>query len=279
MTYETLESSVQDGNVEYRFLFALGAVEYRYTTAQDTIAIADSNATTWVPAPITAGDVEQTGEMSKDDVEISLPRDNLFAVNFLGGVPEQVASVTIFRGHSDDGEFVTHWKGRVAGIDIGIDTIKFNCENIFTSMRRPGLRARYQKACRHALYQRGCTLDEATYAEAKTAIAASGFSLTVDNLVDSNHEDGYYVGGMVEDADGFFRFITSQSGDVLTLIRPLQSLLDTVDSTGVAVTVYPGCDKSRVTCKNKFDNLDNFGGFPWIPSKNPFGNDVSGSIV
>jgi len=37
------------------------------------------------------------------------------------------------------------------------------------------------------------------------------------------------------------------------------------------VKIYPGCDRVRATCESKFDNLDNFGGFPWIPTKNPFG--------
>ena len=32
---------------------------------------------------------------------------------------------------------------------------------------------------------------------------------------------------------------------------------------------YPGYDGSPATCVDKFDNLDNFVGFPYIPSKNP----------
>ncbi len=31
-------------------------------------------------------------------------------------------------------------------------------------------------------------------------------------------------------------------------------------------TVYPGCDKSQRTCKLKFNNLANFGGFPYTPT-------------
>ena len=35
--------------------------------------------------------------------------------------------------------------------------------------------------------------------------------------------------------------------------------------------IAPGCDLRRDTCKAKFGNLLNFGGFPDIPGRNPFG--------
>jgi hypothetical protein len=41
-------------------------------------------------------------------------------------------------------------------------------------------------------------------------------------------------------------------------------------SVGDAVTIYPGCDGSYATCLNKFANLKNFFGFPFMPNKNPF---------
>ena len=52
---------------------------------------------------------------------------------------------------------------------------------------------------------------------------------------------------------------------MLTLSRAVPGLL-----TGAAITLYPGCDHTRATCAAKFANLDNFGGFPWIPTRNPF---------
>jgi hypothetical protein len=36
---------------------------------------------------------------------------------------------------------------------------------------------------------------------------------------------------------------------------------------GDQFTAYPGCDKSVFTCQNKFNNLLNFGGFPFIPNE------------
>jgi hypothetical protein len=35
--------------------------------------------------------------------------------------------------------------------------------------------------------------------------------------------------------------------------------------------IAPGCDLRRDTCAGRFNNLLNFGGFPDIPGRNPFG--------
>ena len=40
---------------------------------------------------------------------------------------------------------------------------------------------------------------------------------------------------------------------------------------GDAIYLYPGCDRTLNTCHAKFGNSANFGGFPFIPTKNPFG--------
>lgn len=37
-------------------------------------------------------------------------------------------------------------------------------------------------------------------------------------------------------------------------------------AAGDAFVAYPGCDKSQRTCQMKFDNLRNFGGFPYVPA-------------
>jgi hypothetical protein len=36
-------------------------------------------------------------------------------------------------------------------------------------------------------------------------------------------------------------------------------------NTGDTFTAYPGCDKTQNTCTSKFNNLVNFGGFPYVP--------------
>lgn len=267
--------SIQDGKPVYKFAFVSGATTYRFTSS--SYAITDSNGT-YTPAAITATQIITTNEMAKNGVQVTVPRDNALAQLFLGGVPETPTTLTIYRGHDPSAVGSTYWKGRVASAEASGDRVTLACEDIFTSMQRPGLRARYQKGCRHALYSPQCGVELASYANATVVTAQSGMTITVNPVSVSPELDGdYFAGGIVEFADGTRRYIVSQSGWVLTLLPPQVTL--TLASPLPAVTLYPGCDHTTGDCKTRFDNLVNYGGFPFIPGKNPFQNAVTGSIA
>jgi len=50
----------------------------------------------------------------------------------------------------------------------------------------------------------------------------------------------------------------------------LEAAIDDPEALAL-VEVAPGCDLRRDTCKSRFGNLLNFGGFPDILGRNPFG--------
>ena len=280
MTYSTLESSVQDGRPVYKFKFIRGDDEYLYTSAP--YMIGDSNGT-FVPAPIKASTVKQSSELSNNGIKITLPRTNELAKIFLGFTPELQTTLTIFRSHDVPGIEVSddrvYWKGRVAAARAEGDGVTLECEDIFTSMRRTGLRARYQKGCRHALFATGCGVNIDSFEAGATILSQSGRVITVEgDSTASLSEANYYLGGIVKiTATGAMRYITGHSGNSLTLISAFGDL--DLDSSGIAVSIFPGCDHTMATCKDKFNNLDNYGGYPFIPSKNPFRNSVEGSIA
>jgi uncharacterized phage protein (TIGR02218 family) len=272
MTYTTKDLSTQDGEPELRFLFVQGATEYRYTN-RPYIVSDDTN--TWLPSSIDNTEINQSNELAKDPVKITLPRNNALAESFLAGSPEDITTVTIFRLHEGT-DPVAYWKGRVAGSSISGDAVTINCENIFTSMRRSGLRARYQRSCRHALYSKACGVVIGDYEETATATAASGYTVTID--ISPAPPSGYFNGGILDDGFGK-RYITNHSGDTLTLMSPSRYLISEMDVAGIAITLYPGCNHTMSDCVDKFDNLNNYGGFPYIPSKNPFANEITGSVI
>jgi uncharacterized phage protein (TIGR02218 family) len=287
VSYEVLEASVEDAAPIYRFLFVIGTDEYRYTTA--SYIVGDSNGT-WEPLALTASSVTQTNELGKNGLRLTVPRDSLIAQRFLGSTPDIATSLTIFRNHqptdSNFDEFV-YWKGRVASVEISGDQVTLNCEDIFTSMRRPGLRARYQRLCRHALYSQGCGVDQDNYAVPATIVAVDGNRLTYSletssNIeIDSNNNndvsaDNFFSGGII-DIGGVKRQILLQGTDTLELLSPFDDL--DIDSVGREATLYPGCNRTTTVCLNRFDNLNNFGGFPYLPDRNPFANSVTGSIA
>ncbi|MCP3868314.1 MAG: hypothetical protein GY703_09520, partial [Gammaproteobacteria bacterium] len=50
----------------------------------------------------------------------------------------------------------------------------------------------------------------------------------------------------------------------------LADLVAAAGPGGLAITLYPGCAHNPTACA-AFGNLDNYGGFWWIPGKNPMG--------
>lgn len=273
MTYLEMEESAQDADTIHLFLFTRGATNYRYTNVRnDVVALAN----TWVATPITMSEPVHNNELSKASISIELPLAHAFAQLFLAPAQELRTSLTVFRGYASDPdeEFNAYWKGRVTAAKPNNKTVSIECESIFTSLRRPGLRARYSRLCRHALYGLRCGLDREDFAEAGTCTVATGVNVVIAEA--AAFPDGWFVGGILKSPDGTTRHIVKHVGDDIQVNHVPDSLVAAVAISGSeAVTLYPGCDKLSATCKSKYDNLLNNGSFPFIPSKNP----MSGSSI
>jgi uncharacterized phage protein (TIGR02218 family) len=286
MTYATIESSAAEGRPYYLYQFVEGDLVWRFTSrATDWTSPASGGGDlVWEAAAISHGDVVQTSEIERGRLEITFPLSHTFARRFLAPSGNTPVTLTIFRGHEQVlGETVAHWKGRVVGAEVEGARILLNCESVFSTLRRAGVRAKYQRLCRHALYGRGCGLDIAQHLATVTVSAVSGASVTLPGAAGS--PEGWYRGGVLR-FGVHLGFIIGHVGATLTLSRPILELatalaspaLDPVTGTQLPVTVdiAPGCDLRDETCAAKFGNLLNFGGFPAIPGRNPFGG---GSIV
>jgi hypothetical protein len=114
----------------------------------------------------------------------------------------------------------------------------------------------------------------ATGYEATTSSAASFFETnttqagsTVNKLISlSAKADGFYDNGQIVFTSGansgLTKAVKSYSGQQFFFNSPLP-LATNVGDTFIA---YPGCDKTQATCTAKFNNLANFGGFPYVPA-------------
>ncbi len=221
----------------------------------------------------------QTSEIERGRLELTWPLSHPFARRFLAPLGNTPVTLTIFRGHEQVlGETVAHWKGRVVGAEVEGVRILLNCESVFSTLRRAGVRAKYQRLCRHALYGRGCGLDIGFHWQTGTVTAVSGNALTIPEA--AGQPDGWFRGGVLR-FGAQLGFITGHVGTTLTLSRPMPELAaalaapevdpETDDPLPVVADIAPGCDLRASTCAAKFGNLANFGGFPEIPGRNPFG--------
>lgn len=225
----------------------------------------------YIAHPLGRTQAEQKNELSRASIDISMSLDNPLAQRHLGSSVDDVVTLTIFQMTDED--TYTFWKGRLSTVKVPSNKqVALTFESIFTSMRRPGLRGRYQKSCRHALYGRGCWVDPEDHAVEGEISAISGTVITIPGL--SAYPDGRFRGGMIQAPDGVVRFITNHVGDVITLSRPFQTLINLFAINGpgeVTVRVFPGCAHNMSDCISIFDNIKNYGGFPWIPQINPMG--------
>lgn len=70
-------------------------------------------------------------------------------------------------------------------------------------------------------------------------------------------------------ANGSVMLTFATSNDALN-VGTIQAFGDTSEiHPGMIITVYPGCQRTIAACET-FSNLDNYGGFPFMPGKSPF---------
>lgn len=257
------------------YKFVMGSTTWTYTSGNEAIVY---NSETYSKVSLGRGESETRNELSKAKMDVRLDVLDSMAQQILTVFTEQTLSLTLYVQDQETSTTSVAWKGRLSSMKPTKNTLVLTFESVFTSLRRPGLRARYQKICRHVLYGRGCGLDQDDFLVSGrlTALVGNVASVTEAAL----ESDGYYLGGMLRAPNGLYGFIVGHTGSTLTLQRPLETLVSDWNNSGyglnyggfyggIPVDIFPGCDHLRTTCLDKFNNLDNYGGFPWIPSRNP----------
>jgi uncharacterized phage protein (TIGR02218 family) len=160
------------------------------------------------------------------------------------------------------------WIGRVLNCEWRGGEAVLHSEPVYTSIRRNALRRHYQRQCPHVLYGAACGVNQTLFKTIGTVANISGSVIQVNAA--GGFDDGHFAGGFVEwnSSAGVSdnRLITDHISVTLTLTAPIIGL-----AVGDTVNLYPGCDHTLSTCKNKFSNNLNYGGWPYLPLLNPFG--------
>jgi hypothetical protein len=144
------------------------------------------------------------------------------------------------------------FEGQTCKIDMNPDSEQFN---------REVPRYKYQSLCNHVLYDAECAVDKNLFKQSGLVNSVSGNQISVGGFTGTS-----FTGGYVQNLAGTdYRMIIEHSGDVFTLLLPFSE-----NPLGTTLTAFQGCAHDVTTCLNKFNNVDNFGGFPFVPTKNPF---------
>ncbi|MFZ7110335.1 MAG: phage BR0599 family protein [Desulfatiglandales bacterium] len=259
MTYqEELQKTEQSAMPELYVIQSGGSFE-RVTSFSESLAFQGYQ---YRPAPIKRSGFTTDAHLGATKVTIAASVKSTFG-KYIANQPIEPTRIKIYRAVAPSLEsFASLFSGRVMTVAFRNRVATAICQNRSAILDAvvPGIV--YQSYCNHQLFDTGCGLNDNDYKTGATVADITGSDLTLMGLGDP--PDGYYKGGIaVYDTD--MRLITHHTGSTVSLQLPFDSRV----KLGSTLNVYPGCDGSPETCKDKFNNYGRFLGMPLIPSKNP----------
>ena len=245
----------------------------RYTT-WDTNLVVLGNTFLTGPPHIARSAIEEKLGMEMATLEVTIEASLTDTVN---GVPIQQA---IGQGLFDGASFridrlfmdanavqigtVVRFSGFIGPVEELTRTsakLTVNALTAFLNLQLPAIIL--QPGCTNTLFDPRCGLFKASFAN--NLVVQSGS--TVNKIITTSAQpDSYFDNGQLLFTSGansgLVKAIRQYIGGVLFFNSPLPS----VPNPGDTFTAYPGCDKTQATCTNKFNNLANFEGFPYVPA-------------
>lgn len=279
--------------------FTRGTEKFYYASGDVEVEL---NDVLYEQITITRSEIKKSSDLEKDELEITFARDSKFAQDCLRSALEENIFVKVTK--YQHGNLEVLWQGRVVSVKPSGAQITLKCETDYTKLGRAGARLKFQRTCCHDLYGSGCKLNKADWGVLTTIKSVTANAI---ELRDLTFDDNYFRLGMLQSAFGVSVGIESSSGNTVNTIRRLDSLADQVTSDADLLTyknavsaldqavsagaleeqielkqeavnvasqkvffvvVYPGCMKSLTAC-DRFNNTDNFLGFPYQPEDNP----------
>lgn len=258
----------------YRVVYGIGAgSKMLMTDAEDPLVFGGE---TYQPVQIKHGEINASGNLDKSTVDLRAPRTNPLVDLFRVYPPSQVVALTIYQGERNDpdAEFRAIWAGRILNFAIEINEATFSCEPIGTSIQRPGLRRNYQVGCPHVLYGPSCRANKAAATISRRVTAINGPWLTLPAGWFGTRDPAVYLAGLAEwttpAGDRMSRTILRVGGE--TSRDVMLGGLPTDLAVNGYVDLVLGCNHQLHDCRSLHSNIQNYGGCPWIPTKNPVGS-------
>ena len=178
MTYNDSEISAASGQPVELYDIAMGVTHWRLASGGEDIVYA---LNTYESAPCKRTEIEKTGEIPKDSIQLELPRGHAIGSLFIASVPDQEMTITIYRGHG--AFFITYFRGYLTYVE-------FDAKNIATCTFEPrssdlpyvGGRRRVMRLCGHLLYSFRCGVNKEAYRLDGTIDSIDGVTVTASEF-------------------------------------------------------------------------------------------------
>lgn len=266
MSFDSFEISTESSRPIELYEFNLGTEFFRYTSAEDTISVGGND---FEPVAISRNEIQQGSDQNNRNLLITMPTILSLAQDYISVPPASKLTVNVFRYQRDDlVDQVLLFKGTVQAVRYPGDgtSAEFAIRSIETAMNRNVPRFTFMGMCNHILFDDGCGVNPAPFDHLGNvdSIDVGANTITIAGLGASGID---FVGGYVTPTGvNDFRMVLAQSGDTLTMLLPFAE-----DPTGTNAQAFAGCDHTLTgDCALVFDNVAEFGGFHFVPSKDVF---------
>jgi len=241
-------------------------VFYRYTSSEVERVI---NGQSFIPISIERGAVKSgTHEDDNLDLQISMPVSTPLIQLYAFDISPPSLIMTLYRYHIGTAaatDWIVLWKGKVTSFTISGQLALLRVPSVFTSFLGGAIPNRYYQAqCNHILYDSRCKVVRASFKTTTTVASIVDRNTIV--VVNDGFADGFLsAGDFINNRTGERRTIVNNIFNTVSIVFPFHDVL-----VGDSVELSAGCPHSALACKNKFNNILNYGGFPYIPTDNPF---------
>ncbi len=273
MSYNDAETSVQDGRPVALYTFKWGNTVWRYTSADRDITRVELGVeVTYVADAFDDEGVVQGGS-SENDFTINCPADTPLARLFYGTPPNETIWLTVRRIHVGETDAPIYTIGTVINVKrTSLSDAKITTKPLSATFKRTGLRLCWTRECPHFLYDQECKVNPEDHRVNAVVSSKTGNTITVSTV--GGKDNDYFRGGFVSwpaNTEGTLerRMIEDHTGNVIRFFGLTDRL-----PVGTAVALYPGCTRNPEICDSRFDNIENYGGYQFMPGSSPFGKQL-----
>lgn len=239
---------------------------------------------TYMPTAIKRGSIIRESGIDNQPLEVTVAADCPLSKWFTKQTPAYKLSLIIRSYQLSD---TTHtpmviWVGTIRGGKVEGSELVLQCEPLTVSIKRAGLRRRWQYSCPHALYSDDCGAkveDHQFTCTMVTKYNKNWYGVTFDT---SDPNSTQAVSDWTTLRSGFVSWVSTDNIPNMAMKAnvigtsivdgehriQLDYPLSGLDTDQDFVVAY-GCRHTLDYCRDVLSNVNNYGGAPWIPLTNP----------
>lgn len=252
--------------LELYHIWREGGVHWRYTSYSSVLSYGGNNFT---PALIQRGSAKYDAQFEVTTLDVTFGYIEDPVVEYIAQNPVELLWIEVLRFFEDvtPEEVSVIFVGQIKNVNFQGNVGIAKCVGFEHYLKQRIPKYRWQVGCNNDLFDTFCSTDGGPQADSYkttttiTAVDADGVVLTSSDF--GLKADGYFTRGYLKWGD-YYRMIVDHTGNDITIRFDMPYF-----ASGQQVDAFAGCDRQLTTCRDKFDNVLNFFGHPWIPMDNP----------